>query len=184
MTTARVRSGAVALVLCALLAGCASTPTSIVVEDATGGLATATTWSMTGKLGVQAAQASGNLGIRWQQQAETFEIDLYGPLGVHVGQIGGDAESAWLDTGGERQQAATADALAETALGYPLPVSPMRYWVRGIPAPGGNMVRHADGFSQRGWRIRIIDAEPAGPGRMQLIRNDIRLLLVVREWRY
>tara|TARA_B110000503_G_scaffold16942_1_gene24330 strand:+ start:12348 stop:12887 length:540 start_codon:yes stop_codon:yes gene_type:complete len=162
-----------------LLSGCATHAVPV------GSLAAASNWSFDGKLGIVSAGHSGNLGISWVQASDQYAISLYGPLGITVGHISGSAEGAALDLGdGNLQQANSPEALALTALGYALPVSPMRYWVRGIPAPGQRFKTFEDGFHQLGWDVTIRRQGALGPLKIQLQRAEVKLLLVVKAWRY
>ena len=46
--------------------------------------------------------------------------------------------------------------------GWNLPVSDLAYWIRGLPAPGSEAVKHFDQFhhlielDQKGWRIQYL----------------------------
>lgn len=162
-----------------LLSGCATRAVPL------GSLAAASNWSLDGKLGIASAGHSGNLSIFWVQESDRYTISLYGPLGITVGHISGSMEGATLDLGdGNPQQANSPEALALAALGYALPVSPMRYWVRGIPAPGQRFKTIDDGFQQLGWDVLIRRQGVLGPQKIQLQRAEMKLLLVVKAWHY
>lgn len=171
------------MILCLTLGlmGCATrTP-----PEVPSGLAIASSWALEGKLGIVSAGRSGNLSISWTQDADQYEISLYGPLGMTVGHISGSAQGAAMDLGdGQRQQANSPDALVQAALGYALPVAPMGFWVRGMPAPGTRFQTIEGGFSQQGWDILIRRQGLLGPEKILLQRPEMKLLLVVKTWRY
>jgi outer membrane lipoprotein LolB len=167
-----------------LLAGCA-TRAPLPVGSGAASLQAAQLWSLDGKLGIKAADQSGNLGLRWEQDHDAYNIGLYGPLGVTVARISGDGQGATLELPDQPgRQAGNPEALVQAALGYPLPVTPMQYWVRGMPAPGLPVDIHKAGFRQLGWDVTIRQQGPAGPLKIQLQRPEVRLLLVVKEWRF
>ena len=148
-------------------------------------LSDATQWRLDGKLGVKAQANSGNLSISWEQNNEAYEIGLYGPLGVTVAEVSGDADGAILTLPDHPPlRASSPEALVQEAMGYPLPVSPMRFWVRGMPAPGEFFEATADGFRQLGWQVTIRQRDIWGPVKIQIQRPEVRLLLVVKTWRY
>jgi hypothetical protein len=60
----------------------------------------------------------------------------------------------------------------------------MRYWVRGIPAPGQRFKTIDDGFQQLGWDVLIRRQGVLGPQKIQLQRAEMKLLLVVKAWHY
>ena len=119
--------------LCVLVfSGCQSVPPDV----SPGALAIASEWKLTGKLGVKTPERSGNFAFDWQQTGEQFDIALRGPLGMQIAHIYGHQQRSYLDIPDQQGlQATSPDELAALALGYSLPVSPMRYWVRGIPDP-------------------------------------------------
>ena len=148
-------------------------------------LQTAQLWSLDGKLGIKSAGQNGNLSVRWEQDHDAYNIGLFGPLGVTVGRISGDGQSATLALPDQpARRADSAEALVQAALGYPLPVAPMQYWVRGMPAPDLAIEITSTGFRQLGWDIIIRQQGPAGPVKIQLQRPEVRLLMVIKEWRF
>lgn len=154
-------------------------------ESPTTRLSEASQWRLEGKLGVKAQANSGNLSIVWAQIGDAYDIRLYGPLGITVAEVSGDAAGATLNLPDRSAlRASSPEALVHEALGYPLPVSPMRYWVRGIPAPREAFDVIADGFRQLGWQVVIRQRDDWGPVKVQIQRPEVRLLLVVKKWRY
>jgi outer membrane lipoprotein LolB len=148
-------------------------------------LSEASQWRFEGKLGVKAAVNSGNLSISWAQLGDAFDVHLYGPLGITVAEVSGDAGGATLSLPDRPPLLASSpEALVREALGYTLPVSPMRYWVRGIPAPGEAFDVTTDGFRQFGWQVVIRQRDTLGPIKIHMHRPEVSLLLVVKSWDY
>ncbi|XOV85859.1 MAG: lipoprotein insertase outer membrane protein LolB [Pseudomonadota bacterium] len=137
---------------------------------------------MVGKLGVVAEQQRGSFGINWQQRGEDFEINLLGPLGISAARVYRQGPLVTLDVPGEPPVSAPdADALLYQSTGVALPVAPLRYWVRGKPAPG-RFARTRTGFIQAGWTVEYLGFEQGLPTRMRVERPEVRLMLVVRAW--
>lgn len=162
------------------LSGCASRYS----EPGSGNLAEAENWAFVGKLGVRAADENANLAVEWEQQGARFEIALAGPLGLSVARIYGDEHGVTLETReGEALKAGDPNELLLMTLGYDIPVEPMRYWVRGIPAPWAPHKRTRDGLRQLGWTITWEQWENARPTKMRFQVPEASLKLVVRHWR-
>ena len=89
--------------------------------------------------------------------------------------------------------ATSAEELLGTRLGWSLPVSGLRYWLLGLPAPGLPVVKSSlDSFgrllrlSQGGWQIRYLDYKwienLALPGKIFVEHPKLRLRLVIDHW--
>lgn len=134
----------------------------------------------------------------WTQQRDMTEIELYSPLGQTLLRLAIAPGQATLEAArGQRRTAANADALTRQALGWPLPVDGLRYWLQGF-ARTGQQVRAAvapsgpDSFRSDGWLIRIAEwqavGETAMPRRVDLERDDvlggaIALRILIDDWR-
>lgn len=150
-------------------------------------------WTITGRLALDADGQQWHTNVRWQQSGEAYDIRLFGPFGRDAGRVEGDRGQARLRTAdGERFEAADVDRLVAEALGWRLPVSGMRYWVLGLPAPGSAYQPQldADGrlaeLRQSGWTISFQryrnSPPPALPDRLELTYQDIRLRVLVDQW--
>lgn len=132
--------------------------------------------------------------MRWDEAAGSYRLNLAGPLGQGAMQINGDTAGMVRLQTADGQQYATrdADALVMSVTGWQLPVTGLRYWVRGIPAPGGEARFTTDEqgrlvrLEQDGWDISYNRYQAlAGrdwPTRMRLETADISVTLVVDEW--
>lgn len=129
----------------------------------------------------------------WQQKRDHTDIELYSPLGQTIARIAIMPGVATLEqSGGVRHVAASPDALTEEALGWPLPVDGMRYWLQGF-------VRDTDGrmqvampetderFDSDGWQLSYPSWQANGPvavpKRVDAVRGDIALRIVIDDWR-
>jgi len=129
-----------------------------------------------------------------QQNAE-YRIDLIGPLGQGRVLVQSDGREVNLQTqDGQRWTAPDPDALLEQALGVRLPVGGLRYWVRGLPAPGpaapqvdadGRLIR----LEQNGWVIEYPAYASTSvfnldlPERIVARRQDLSVKLVIEQWK-
>lgn len=171
--------------LCLLLSACSSTPDYPSAPE--------NSWRLKGKLGVSGPQGSESALLDWLDCDQRWQIRLLGPLGTTGALIeGGESEPVWLKLSGrDPVTAASVDDLA-TALGWPMPVSGLRYWVQGLTEPGTEVAeRKTDSegrpisLQQNGWSIRFDrydDTEYQRPGRIRLQRGELRATVLGREW--
>ena len=73
-------------------------------------------------------------------------------------------------------------AHAEQQLGYPLPVSSLHYWVRGLPNPDADHTVLSGGFRQSGWQVSYPARGAIGPEQVLVTRDDMRLRLAGLKW--
>ncbi|MGH8503389.1 MAG: lipoprotein insertase outer membrane protein LolB [Gammaproteobacteria bacterium] len=200
-----VERGFVAIALLFALTACATAPQSPPPADTHAAwaqrqqaLSQQRVWSMTGKLAVHTPQEGWFAGLSWQQQGERFQINLRDSFGRIVARIAGDDRRVKLTRhDGSTASAATPDKLTRQLFGWALPVSGLRYWVRGMPgphidaeAPGPRRKLDAQGrlahLEQSGWSVdyqRYQHAEPVDlPAKIAVSGHDLRVKLVVQSW--
>jgi len=134
-------------------------------------------------------------GLRWRHTTAQDEISLLTPLGQTLAHIVNGADGATLTGADQRRyHAASVETLTRQALGWELPLSRLRHWVRGEPVPGGvpgvlerDAAERLTLLEQEGWRIVFTHyplAEHGGrPRRLELDRGAQRIRLVIDDWR-
>ncbi len=130
--------------------------------------------------------------FQWNQRRDTTDIELYSPLGQTIARITIAPGVATLEqSGGVRRVADSADALTEEALGWPLPVDGMRFWLQGfVRAADGRLLAAMPEVSERldsdGWQLSYPIWQPNGdvavPKRVDAVRGDIALRVVIDDW--
>lgn len=171
----RLRPVWLTLMLTGLLAACA-TPARI------GGQGAA--FERQGRFAVNlqplgAAPYAAQGGFSWRDDGQVLRLDLVSPMGSILAQIRVEPGRSTLErSDGSRDTAATPDALLALVWGRAMPVSGLRYWIRGLSAPGLVVdARHDDqdrlaSLRQDGWEVRLSDYDDQGPGRVRLSRRD------------
>jgi len=142
----------------------------------------------------------------WQQHGEQMDLAVSGPFSQGGVRLTGDASGVQLrDDKGGSAFAVDADALLQQATGLQVPVGGLRYWMLGLPAPGaapGQAGAQATGptamhevdaqgrllrLHQNGWNIdyrAYLDVDGLSlPRKLFLDRDDLRVRLVVEQWR-
>ena len=186
--------------LVVLAAGCAVVPpASPTAPDAWAArqstLARLTQWQADGRIGVVNGQDGWHASFQWAQQDPTYRIDIIGPLGQGRITIQGDEHEVSIQTqDGQRSTAPDPDLLLEQTLGLRLPVTGLRYWVRGLPAPGPTPVLQTDThgrltrLEQNGWVIEYLIYAPTSiadlelPERVIAQHGELNIKLVIQQW--
>lgn len=118
-------------------------------------------------------------GFVWQDENESLMLDLTSPLGATLARISINETGALLrESNGKETRAATAESLVQQVLGAPVPVSVLRHWVRGAPAPAAaveDVQQDAAGrmssFTQEGWKVDLGQYDALGPTRLTAVRQ-------------
>lgn len=187
-------------VLALLLSGCAVQPvsapeTSSAWSARQTALTQRTTWQADGRIGVVSGQDGWHANFQWAQQGLDYRIDLIGPLGQGRVVIQGGALEVSIQTqDGQHWTAPDPEALLEQSLGVSLPVTGLRYWIRGLPQPGPAPVLQTDAagrlirLEQNGWVIDYPAYVPTPilnldlPERIVARRQDLSVKLVIEQW--
>jgi outer membrane lipoprotein LolB len=151
-------------------------------------------WNLKGRLAIDAIKEAWTGTLHWRQKNDKFEILWLFPLGQGRVELHGNHEMVTLRLPKEEPMtAASAEKLLGIRLGWSLPVSGLRYWLLGLPAPEllvanlsldsmGRLVR----LSQGGWQIRYLDYKSINnyelPGKVFLNSSKLRLRLVIDHW--
>ncbi|TLM79585.1 lipoprotein insertase outer membrane protein LolB [Microbulbifer harenosus] len=154
-------------------------------------------WEAKGKLGVRSPKENGSANLTWQQASGNYRIHLSGPLGAGATMISGSPTGVSLQRGNDPAVFASNPAqLTEEIMGWPLPVSEMFYWVRGLVAPGAvsGEQRNAQGqllrLQQAGWQLDFGGYQSVGPyqlpTRIKAATNQaagpVSVTVVIKEW--
>ena len=186
------------------LAGCAAltpgpeeqaTPTGADWRRHASRVATLDTWFLKGRIALSTREDSWSATLHWRQQAGHYNLRVLAPLGQGSVELqGGDGEPIVLTTSENRRfSAADAESLMQQQLGWSVPVEGLRYWVRGLPAPGGDITAATPdrqgrirSLEQMGWQIEFTDYVEALnrelPRRMEMVNDQLELKLVVQSW--
>lgn len=170
---------------CALMAACASVPKAPVMTDDQA-------FTRQGRFAITVIEDGGNQqavqgGFDWRDDGQGYRLDLISPLGSVQGRVEGSPGVATLTKAdGTVLLADDPDALAEQALGGPVPVSFLRDWMRGrvVDSAATQIKRDEQGrpveFQQADWRARLSRYDAQGPGLLVLQRAEPGRRITVR----
>jgi outer membrane lipoprotein LolB len=175
-----------AVLTAAILAACAAVP--LAPRDPH-------SFDLLGRARVAYGTGSTTANLRWEHTAREDQIWLMTPTGQTLAHIVDSAQGATLTRADRKQyRAGSVEALTQQALGWPLPLALLQYWVRGRPAPGSvpqSVERGPDNalvaLTQNGWQVTFTyysDGEMSGKVRtLDLNDGANQIRLVIDTWR-
>lgn len=150
-------------------------------------------WSVNGRVALSDGRRGGSLAFDWMADGPLQEVRLKTITGGRQWRLRFDSNRALLEgsdvgvlTGSD------PEPLVEAAVGWPIPVSELAWWIRGIVPPGrDSAIRFAaDGTlasaSSPPWEIAFERFDDRTgelmPARIEARSADYRVRLVLRDW--
>lgn len=185
----RARHGSVllALAVVCLLGACAQLPPFL--RDNEQG--NPQSFEMQGRVYVRYGPQAFSGSLRWSHATERDDVWLAGPLGQTGAHIVRDVSGATLTTADQQTyQAMSIESLTREGLGWSLPLVDLSYYVLAAVPPGAAAPERVPG--QNAWRLvhdgwtvqwtmRGEGGVAALPGRLNLIRDDVEIRLVIDQ---
>jgi outer membrane lipoprotein LolB len=150
-------------------------------------------FELKGRVAVATGAEGFNASLRWTQEGKQTRMSLEGPLGAGGVQVTSDGASLSIVTSrGERLDSDAARAGLAARLGFDPPLSSLRYWVLGVPAPDRAAQETLDPqqrlatLQQDGWMIEYGSYMSVSgqwlPARLTLQRDGVRVRVIVDGW--
>ncbi len=156
------------LLAVSLLAGCASTPSSIDLPDINSWearsavLGSLRDWQFKGRIAVKAGTDGFNGRLDWSQQGDAFRATVGGPLGIGTMRIEGSGRAVVLtDKDGVQTALPDAEIELQQRYGWTIPVASLRFWALGLPDPSMPAMTEVDEegrlrrLAQSDWVVEI-----------------------------
>ena len=152
---------------------------------------------LTAKFSVSTSEGTESGSIRWISNANEERLDILSPTGSVIAQLVLIDSEVRLKTDGREFVAGDADTLIKEVMNLSLPVSALRFWVRGLKAPNlplQSVKKDAEGritgILQDGWRLAYngnITIESGSnlfevPRRFTATRDDVEIRWASTEW--
>jgi outer membrane lipoprotein LolB len=191
-----VRPLLVALLLAAVLSACATReprPAGAWLSERQAWFEAHPDWELIGRIGLSDGERAGSLGLTWRSSGDTQTIHLRTAAGGQQWRLTFSPERAVLQGSDiERLTGSHPDPLVERAVGWPIPVEALAWWVRGLAPPGEASLRFTDDGTLAGvtgpvWTLdyqhfsRVEDI--LLPTRLEARSADYRVRFFVGEWR-
>jgi outer membrane lipoprotein LolB len=180
------------------LAGCTTIapeapPSTVSWETRQTALSRIQGWQLNGKIAVQTSRDSGSATVDWLQRNGSYTVSLLGPLGTSGLKLSGHPGSVTLETSdGKRFTASNPEELLAKQWGFNLPVSYLRYWIRGLPVPGIPSSDHFDpshrltDLSQQGWQVQYLSYTRSNnidlPSKMFISSPTLKVKIIIYSW--
>ena len=195
------------MLLCTLLASCANLNRSAssnngLNDDLSGSAAELLNrhWQVNGKLAIRTLSSNAAkptaqaLRFDWQQQAQDYKVTLTGPLGFGRVTVTQQNQRIYLSQDKNAIEADDIDQLFAQQTGWALPISYLRYWALGLPAPeqaftfNKNSQAELIGFKQDGWQIDYPSITLAAPyplpSKMVASNKHFKLVIAFKHWQF
>jgi outer membrane lipoprotein LolB len=153
-----------------------------------------TQWQIQGRAFIQQKSDAWNVGLRWQQHNNNYQIKLLGPFAQGGINLDGDPERVILTLDDGRQfMANSAEDLLTEAFSWQLPISALQDWVRGLPyAKQDYQELQLDPYgrisylSQQGWQVKFLRYGSFGihsvPEKIFISHPDLDIRIVISSW--
>ena len=140
------------------------------------------------------------VGITWSRQQAHFSMVIEAPFGQGVIRIESnlstdkDKQFKLTLADGNFRLGATPDGLLVQLLGWRIPVTGLKSWIKGLPQPDVESNYEIDGLGrlkslkQNGWFVNYLDYFPAQkqvqqlPKRLYLKHNNVGIKIVIERW--
>jgi len=152
-------------------------------------------WKLNGRLSITSEKESGTVSFYWSQDYERYLMSFIAPLGQGTFALrGGEGDGVYLLTAKDKVlHADDAETLLQQSVGWHVPVSGFRYWVRGLPEPGVDVTNQQfddqgliTEMQQADWNIRIkryMDVEGLDlPAKIFMHNDHVKLKLIIQTW--
>lgn len=153
-----------------------------------------TSWQFRARSSIRQDKESWQAGLRWQQSLADYEVQVLGPFSMG-GLIlkGNDQQVVLTQADGQQWQASAPEGLLEQTTGWKLPISALRYWVRGLPAVNlpyteRNLNDQAQIVTmvQGEWRIKFPEYMKVKnqmlPRKIFIENDELHLKMVIDKW--
>lgn len=147
-------------------------------------------WYAKGRLAVTHGKKGGNASFIWQQFQDRYQIRMHGPFGAGSILITGMSSGVFAqEANGKKHRASSPEQLMQRLVGWHLPLSGLRYWIRGIPIPNVPVTtKHLNdrdllnSFVQKGWTIRYNEYQDLLPKKIELHHPKLKIKLIITAW--
>lgn len=151
-------------------------------------------WSVSGRVGLSDGKRGGSLAFTWRARGDHHRIFLRTSTGGKQWQLVFRPDYAVLEGSDvDRLIGNNPDPLVEAAVGWPIPVRDLAWWIRGLLPPGSSRPEYAadgslESASAPPWQLEFQRFGEVGgvllPQRLQAQSDSYRVRLVLRDWHW
>jgi len=182
------------IVITFLLNACASQQPSLQQpneDEQTKRLTSLNTWIIEGKIAFRGPNNNNSGYLTWQQTNDSYAIRVHGPLGQGNREISGNSDYIELSLPEGTVSSDQPEQFLYQQTGWTLPISELRYWVKGLAAPSLGITHikqdiYITKLSQNGWDIsysnhQLVDSVWL-PGKIIISKDLHKVIILAKEW--
>lgn len=151
-------------------------------------------WAINGRGAIVQGQEGWNVGLKWRQSLENYQINLTGPFSQGGVVLSGNDKKVTLFLGdGQQISSSSPEELLEEHMDLKMPVSALRDWVRGLPYQKQQVDKveyDTEGrityLKQQDWEVKIKRYIPFEdffmPAKVFIKHPDLSLKLIIQDW--
>lgn len=150
-------------------------------------------WSLNAHIAVSSGHDGGSGQLDWVQDGASYAFTVRAPVTGRTWKLSGDAVRAVLEGVDPRPDyAADAQDLLRKRLGWNVPLSDLRAWVRGLRAPDSPARTEFDTqglpalIEQDGWKVEyrdwFMDRQPPLPRKVFASNGRARVRMLIESW--
>lgn len=154
-------------------------------------------FAVLGKLAVRGGRDSFSARFSWQQTADRFALELWGPFGQGRRRLRGTAdELVVLNGAGQVLAEGGSREVLERSVGFALPLQSLRFWIQGLADPAlpvrapvrDPLTRALRSFEQAGWAVAVTERldgagmEPDRPRKIIANGMGYEIRLALNRW--
>lgn len=151
-------------------------------------------WKLKGRIALSMKRQAWSASLQWEQQQQNYKLRIIAPLGQGSLELQGDNHGVTMQTSKDRVlYAHDPETLLKKSFGWSVPVSGLKYWVRGIPVPDKRIKKlflddrgRVRELEQSGWQVNYSGYSSQGsvdlPGKIVMENGRLKLRLVIRNW--
>lgn len=149
-------------------------------------------WEAKGKLAIRFNNENKSANFNWLNRKDEFHIAMFGFLGLGNAAIDKRGDKVTLTTSEGRFSATSAENLMQQELGWSIPVSDLRYWIKGLPSPHSPVDGQSfdpqgriTALSQNTWQLQFEFSDEQNnflPRKILAVHERMRLTVLVKSW--
>lgn len=149
-----------------------------------------TSFEANGRLSARYRNEGAAASFRWSHTSDRDDLLISSPLGGALARLIGTSNSVQLEwADGRVREASDWEALTINALGAPLPVRGLAWWIRASGHPSSRFaverdaVGRASVINQDGWEIvYVYVGDSRNPTRLRMTYPETEIRIVVDGW--
>ncbi len=154
-------------------------------------VAPAGNWQAEGRIAAANGNKGGNANFVWTQKGDSYQIKLFGPFAAGTVYITGHPTFVELrEANGKTTRAQTPEELLKKVAGWQVPLSGLRYWLRGAPSPKIQVSAQQEDntgrlkqLTQQGWQVNYENYQEALPSKLRLQNGNVKVKMIVTQWK-